>query len=580
MPEAAGVTMGRHEPPPASPGMDFRRAVAVTIFYVALTLALAYPVSLSPATTVLADNPDTHLFLWTLAWDVHAFTAQPLSVFDANIYYPYSGTLAYSENLLGSGLMAAPVIWLTGNLVLALNVVQLFSCVLCGLGAYLLARRVGISPLGAILSGIVFLAAPPRFFRLGQLHLTTVQWVPFGLLFLHAYLDRGRRRDLHLAIGFFTTQALTSGHGAIFLGVSMLALVTYRVVLGEPIAPLRRLRDIGVAGVLLLAPLAAIYAPYRAAQAEAGLKRSLENWLPTPASYLASPSHLHQYLRALVTDINVNEAASAWLFPGVSVLLVALFALAPARSHAASGESWPSRLRRNAGVFYVLLAVLAVCVFLPPPLGLWPHLYALPGMSFIRVPSRFMILAMLALGIAMGAGFDRVFGALKPFWRQAATVALGALLMAEYASMPLGSVPYSVDIPAIDRWLNTRPKPFAIAEVPVPSPGNLGAYERQQTMAMLHATAHWQKTVHGYSGIRRPLHDRLYLELNAFPDARSLDSLRELGVKYVVVHEDMYPPERRAEIEERYVRFADHLRLEHVEGDGKVYSILPAPPAP
>ena len=61
------------------------------------------------------DNPDTHLFLWTLGWDVHAFTTQPLSIFDANIYYPQRLTLAYSENLIGSAFFAAPVLWLTGN---------------------------------------------------------------------------------------------------------------------------------------------------------------------------------------------------------------------------------------------------------------------------------------------------------------------------------------------------------------------------------------------------------------------------------------------------------------------------------
>jgi hypothetical protein len=74
-------------------------------------------------------------------------------------------------------------------------------------------------------------------------------------------------------------------------------------------------------------------------------------------------------------------------------------------------------------------------------------------------------------------------------------------------------------------WLDTQPKPFVVAEVPVPSQGDLGALERQQTQSMLHATAHWQRTVHGYSGIRRPLHDQLYLDMSSFPDAGSINSL-------------------------------------------------------
>ena len=102
--------------------------------YVLLTVLLTYPVSVAPATRALAVDADANLFLWTLGWDVHALVSQPLSIFDANIYYPERLTLAYSENLLGSAIVAAPVIWLTANPVLAVNVVALLSCVLCGLG--------------------------------------------------------------------------------------------------------------------------------------------------------------------------------------------------------------------------------------------------------------------------------------------------------------------------------------------------------------------------------------------------------------------------------------------------------------
>src|SRR6202011_1184481 len=103
--------------------------------YLALTVLLMAPVSLAPQRTLFADDPDTHLFMWTLAWDAHAFARQPLSMFEANIFYPNRNTLAYSENLIGSAIFVAPVLWLTGNPVLAVNAVSLLSCTLCGLGA-------------------------------------------------------------------------------------------------------------------------------------------------------------------------------------------------------------------------------------------------------------------------------------------------------------------------------------------------------------------------------------------------------------------------------------------------------------
>src|SRR5439155_14868377 len=117
--------------------------------YVLLTLLLTYPLSLKPDRTVLAHYPDDELLMWVLAWDAHAFVHQPLSMFDANIFYPQRLTLAYSENLIGSAVFAAPVLWWTGNPVLALNVVALLACVLCGLGAYILGCRIGLSMPGA-----------------------------------------------------------------------------------------------------------------------------------------------------------------------------------------------------------------------------------------------------------------------------------------------------------------------------------------------------------------------------------------------------------------------------------------------
>jgi len=154
-----------------------------------------------------------------------------------------------------------------------------------------------------------------------------------------------------------------------------------------------------------------------------------------------------------------------------------------------------------------------------------------------------------------------------------ATVVMAALLLGEYWAYPFAGVPFSINPPAIDRWLDTQPKPFAIAEVPAPSPGNLGELERHQTRSMFHATAHWQKTIHGYSSLRRPLHDRLYVELTGFPDATSLASLRAVGVTYVVVHTEDYGA-RWAAVEEQIAK-SGALRLEHSEGSGRVYSVLP-----
>jgi hypothetical protein len=554
-----------------------RELIAVTAIYAVLTVVMAYPFSLSPGSLVLADAPDTHLYLWTLAWDAYAFLHQPILIFDANIYHPFPNTLAYSENLIGTALFAAPIIWLTGDVVLAMNLAALLTCVLCGSGAYFLARRLGLHPYAAFICGVVFAFAPPRFFRMGQLHMTAVQWIPFTLAFLHSYFEHGRRRDLLFALACFSLQVLASGHGAAFLAVAVVLLLLWRTAFGQPFAWRQWLRDCGATGAYLIAPSMWMLLPYRAAQTGAGLRREYPaDAMPGFESFVASPSRAHIALQEAVLGRTVNDQAIAYLFPGVIVLVLAAIAVVLYRP---SRQPW-----RSAPVpFFALLAILSTLMFVTWPLDVWRHVYWLPGFNFIRVPSRFILVVMLCLGVLAAAAFEIVTAKWTTRVRLAAAVALSALLLAEYSSYPFNGVPYRVEIPAADRWLDSQPKPFAVAELPVPSAGDLGNYERSQTRAMLHATAHWQKTVHGYSGIRQPLHDRLYAVMTTFPEPASIDAMRGVGVTYVVVHGQDYG-DRWPQIETRLGQSRD-LQLVYSNGADRVYAITSrvssaTPPSP
>lgn len=550
---------------PVTVSAPAREAGLVSIIYAVLTVVMTLPFSLHAGSHVNADVPDTRLYIWTLAWDTHAFLRQPLQIFDANIYYPFANTLAYSENLIGSAFFAAPVIWLTGNLVLANNVTALITCLLSGTGAYVLARRLHLTIAAAFICGLLFAFAPPRFFRIGQLHLTAVQWIPFSLAFLHSYLDSGRRRDLLLATACFSLQALSSGHGAVYLSIAILLLLLWRFATGTPLAFLQRLRDFGATGAYLLAPSVWVIVPYRMAQDEAGLRRSyLEGAQPGIESLLASPARFHQFLQATLLGPFEKEP-EAFLFPGVLVLLLTAIVIL-----------WSvvrPRERNHATTYYVILGTLSTLMFVEWPFELWRYAYWLPGFNFIRVPSRFMILTMLTLSVLGAMAFDRMTAGLRQRTQFAAAAVLGLLLLGEYTVYPFPSEPYQVTIPAVDRWLDTQPKPFVVAEVPVPPPFATGPLERQQTQTMLHATAHWQKTVHGYSGIRRPYHDELYEAMSEFPQKASLEGLRASGVTYVVVHSSEYGS-RWATIEEQ-VKATPQLKLERADGRDFVYSLRP-----
>ena len=637
-----------------------RGFLKVILAFAALTFVLTLPLSLNPAGRVAALAADTDLFIWTLAWDAHAILSQPLALFDANIYYPQARTLAYSENLLGGAIFSAPVWWLTGNAVLAMNVAALASCVLCGVGAWLLARRLGASDAAALVAGVIFAFAPPRFLRLPQLHLTLIQWIPFALAFLHSYLDRGRPRDLRLAVAFFSLQALSSGHGAVFLALAAIGLAGYRVSLGEPLAVRRRIADFGIVGGVFLLPAVLVVWPYLAVQEEMQLMRSLADastWAASAASFLASPTRLHSFVLAQTTDRPINQEAGAYLFPGyLPIVLAAAAFMWSARSSVPRpwyGSSWTraalaieviwiasllmtlyvvavgpirwklgtatllsvrdvsravllvtastviraamihrvpinvaARLRRwrectgpwrdswrrDSRGFYLLLLLATLWLSAGPPIGLWPAVYWLPGLNFIRVASRFTLLGVLCLAVLAAFGFDRWTARLPDRRRTLAGAAAAVFLVIEFAAIPLETFAYRVAPPAADVWLASRPGPFSVVEVPVPT-AHEGGEERRQTMYMLHAMAHWQKTVHGYSGLRPSLHFDLFRQLRLFPDATSLAQLKQLGVDYAVVHVDLYPSGEWPPVEARLAEFGDVLRLEYADAISRVYSI-------
>lgn len=624
--------------------------------FAALTLILTWPAGRLAGTHQLGGGSDPWLYIWTIGWNVHALTTAPWAIFDANIFYPHSNTLAYSEHLIGTALFAAPVVWLTGSQLLATNIVALLSVFLGGVGAYVLGRQLGLKTGAAFLAGVVFAFTPPRLERIDQLHLITIHWIPFALAFLHAYLQNGRARDLRWAAAFLSLQALTSGHGTAMLLLGAVLLITHRFLNGEPLALSKRVRDIGIPGLALLAPAALMLIPYMRARSEVGLVRALDDVGVTAVSWIRSSSYVDTFLFSKLPPWTWLQAEpDVYLFPGILPLLLAVAAFRIPRGHAGPGDParherwwyWGAsilsllalsqiviglfvlidggvRLRvggmtllrahdwrpwvyagiavaaraallgrvpfaaarwvatgwrhaRSSGAPGLYLAMLLTTIWLTigPPFGLWQWVYWVPGLSFIRVPSRFTLLGCLALAVLAAIGFQRVTSRLRPGRRRAAFAAVLLLLAGEFTFIPLDVRPYTVAAPPIDRWLAAQPKPFSVVELPIPPTSLEAIVARRNAIYMLHSMAHFQPLAQGYSGTVPPGYAERERALMRFPDEASVNVLADLGVTYASVHMDAYTPGERVSVEAGLRRFEDQgrLRLVHADPGGRVYTI-------
>src|SRR5919204_2738188 len=204
--------------------------------YGVLTLALFPAVVAHLANAFAGDLGDPPSQAWILAWDVHALRTNLAQLYDANIFYPFHDVLAYQDTLLGLLPLAAPVLLLTGNAVLAYNFMFLLSFALSAWGAYLLARLLVGDSRAAFLAGLVYGFSPYRMVHLYHLNLLSAMWIPFALLCWER-VRRGRRR-YWLGVGvFFALQALAALYYAAFLAVALVVLLAVHLWRSRHVEP-------------------------------------------------------------------------------------------------------------------------------------------------------------------------------------------------------------------------------------------------------------------------------------------------------------------------------------------------------
>src|SRR6185503_13426836 len=111
--------------------------------------------------------------------DMQALLSNPAAVvngaiFNANIFYPATGTLAYSDHLLLQSLVLAPLYAVTRDTVLCYNVLLLASLVASALAMHLLMRTVAGTEAGAWVAGLAWGFGSYRFAHLIHLQLQSL----------------------------------------------------------------------------------------------------------------------------------------------------------------------------------------------------------------------------------------------------------------------------------------------------------------------------------------------------------------------------------------------------------------------
>lgn len=518
---------------------------SVAAAHAVLAIVATWPLVWRMGSALPGDLGDPLLNAFILGWDADRILHGLRGLWDAPFFYPFRGTLAYSEHLLGIAVFTAPLQWLTGNPVLVYNTAFLASYVLAGVGAYGLTRELWGRRDAAWVASVAFAFAPHRVMHVSHIQVLVSGWMPVALWALHRYFRTGSRRALAGFVAAFCLQGLSNGYFLYFFAVAVVVVGGVELVSllvsalrkqPIPIRPARMLAELAAGALVVGLVFAPVAAAYYGLQRDLGLRRSpaeAENYSARMTDYWRADADLAIWGRVL------DEApAERSVFPGVASVVLAgagVLTVLARRHGAGTFEGW----RRHVAS-YDALAVVAVLLSLGPREGVYGWLMAaVPGFDGLRVPARFVVIVALALAVLVGAGMAWLL-ARAPRPRLAMLVAAGAslLIFAEGLGTPMHVEPFDAaqrHRAALHAWLATQSE-GAMLELPIAGP-HLESFTLPYQYATL---AHGRPIVNGYSGWGSILQD--FLAGPGTPVHRTdetddlLEALSRLGIRFVVLH--------------------------------------------
>ena len=389
----------------ASPARWLDSAWRVTALYTLLTIATTWPLAARMTSSLPSDLGDPLLNCFIIDWGVEhvrALASGDLDAFrsywHAPMFHPEPLTLAYSEHLFALAFQAAPVVALTGNVLLAYNLLFLSTFVLSALGMYLLARELTGSGAAAIVAGLLYGFALYRVAQYPHLQALSSQWLPFVVLGLRRFFVTRRLRALAWAMLALAAQNLSNGYYLIYFAPFIAAYCLYEIVDRRLWTDGRVLVGVIGAGfvtVLVAAPFLIPYLLLRGLGFEArditevrAYSADLYAWVTAPPA-----SRMWGWLQMIRKPENE-------LFPGLVVIALAMIGCV-ARLRTLWGPPAPPTRRRRLALATIGIPGLATLVFSALVLTTGDEYWRIGGYRLtLREPRKAgMILSVLAAAL-------------------------------------------------------------------------------------------------------------------------------------------------------------------------------------
>lgn len=503
-------------------------------FYLFCMWLFFYPCLGNISTCLIGPPGDNMEHFWDIWWWNKVAGSKDLSFSFSNyIFYPEGSSLLFHATSFYNFSLAIPLSKIF-NMVAAYNILILHSFLLAGIGAFLLIRYITRDSLVSIIGGFIFAFSPFHFARaLCHLTISSIQFIPFFVLYYIKSLKSNSRKDLSLACLFFFLNAICSWYSLVF-SVYFMGFVYMYLALRRKQAWLKDvlLKSVITAGasLLLLSPWILRMILLRMKCSEV-VRVGYDRYLADVAG-LFVPHPLHWLGQLKIVKI-INQKTLGWYFMEntvylglVNILIIVIAFKAVIKKTA----------RYFLGLFAFLLIAMGTFVhiagWVTPIVLPYAVIRNIPLLSYAHCPSRIMPYVYLFLAIMTVFSLRHIIDRRKRTIKGKCLVAILVLLLFfDYYS--LCSAMTRAYMPACYNAVKKEEKPFAILDLPV-----FCLYARRYMM---------YQTYHGFpivqAEIARKAGTSLIDRLEFKDLAQQEKELIKNRVKYIVVHKDLnYPP--------------------------------------
>lgn len=528
------------------------------LYFLTLTLWMTFPLILHFRDSIIGGFGDGVYFVWLIRWYQQVFlSGQGAPFFNPLMNFPEGWNLSTTDTALAAALPGTPFSALLGPIA-GFNIAMWITFVLSGFAMYFWVYHYTKSWQSALLSGTIYAFLPYRIahFDAGHLNLSSTAWFPFYFLGLYEILQSNQKINWRYGLICGLALGLIGLSSMYYLYFTV--LMTFLFLIGFVIFQNKRIilesrfwLRVLIIGLISSPFLFVALKPFFSLSAQGGLAdRSLDyanQYSASPTDFITPASSHFLFGKWISFIFDRSLWIESSLYVGSITILLILCAV-----------FWSKKSEHKKLIAISLLVMGSAFILALGPYLHWnnhqvivdiswlgienasiplPTLLLfkyLPFFSKMRAIMRIGFFTLLFAAFIAGLGSDLLLKQLRSGQRNWIVLLLIGLVLFDFYPGSFADNLQKIQARPVDQWLATQNGNGAVVQMPF-----LKSTDQDQIFYTL--THHKPITAGFFNANQPPQFQYLAPILENFPDEKSIATLKEYRVEYILIDRKDYP---------------------------------------